>query len=329
MPHDRLVKWVFTRPEAAAVQLRQALPSVLVDRLDWSTIAVQPGSYVDQELEERHSDVLYSVNFRESSSSALVYVLAEHQSSPDRMMAWRLFEYSSRVWSRYVRQQPEPVRHLPLLIPLLLYQGPNGCTQPRRLSELIDMPDSLRGCFESPIELSFEVDEFNASVLSDRRGRDGIAALVEIARSLLRLAFHPNEITRERLAPLAPLFDEVMSALGVDDIHALWTYVISVFPPQSPMRSILSTITSPEQQHMYATIYDEAIAKGIAKGVEQGRVRTQVAMVLRVLDKRGLALSDAQRQRVQACSDETQLDEWFDRALTATTADEVFSPAGE
>lgn len=329
LPHDRLVKWVFTRPEAAAVQLRQALPSVLVDSLDWSTIAVEPGSYVDPKLAARHSDVLYSVKYRESPSSAFVYVLAEHQSSPDRMMAWRLLEYSTQVWARYVREQTEPLQSLPLVVPLVMYQGPNGWTQPRRLSELLDIPESLRTSFTSPIELSFDVDEFDGSVLADQHARNGFVALVEVARALLRLALRPNEISRERVAPLAPLFDEVMSALGVADVQALWTYVVNVFPPESPLRDILSTTSSPKQRTMYATIYDEAVGKGLEQGVAQGKLQGEVNMLLRVIDKRGLALSDSQREQVETCTDEAQLHEWFDRALTASTIDEVFAPATE
>ena len=47
-------------------------------------------------------------------------------------------------------------------------------------------------------------------------------------------------------------------------------------------------------------------------------------MLLRLLDKRGLVLTDPLRERVLACTDEAQLQEWFDRALTAGQVDEIF-----
>jgi hypothetical protein len=46
---------------------------------------------------------------------------------------------------------------------------------------------------------------------------------------------------------------------------------------------------------------------------------------LKILDARHLALSKEQRQRVTSCTDAAQLDLWFDRAITAGTADEVFA----
>ena len=61
-------------------------------------------------------------------------------------------------------------------------------------------------------------------------------------------------------------------------------------------------------------------AEGRAEGIAEGRGED----VLRVLDKRGVALSEDQRARVAGCTDLDQLDEWLDRAVTATRAAEVF-----
>jgi len=57
---------------------------------------------------------------------------------------------------------------------------------------------------------------------------------------------------------------------------------------------------------------------------QQLRAEGRAEAVLRVLDKRGVALSEDQRARVAGCTDLDQLDEWLDRAVTATRAAEVF-----
>jgi hypothetical protein len=46
---------------------------------------------------------------------------------------------------------------------------------------------------------------------------------------------------------------------------------------------------------------------------------------LKLLDARHLVPSGEQRQRVTSCTDALQLDRWFDRAITAGTAAEVFA----
>ena len=58
--------------------------------------------------------------------------------------------------------------------------------------------------------------------------------------------------------------------------------------------------------------------------IEQGEARAKAQDILKVLNFRGLKPTDEQREQVTASTDLAQLDLWFDRALTATSADEVF-----
>ena len=76
-PHDHLFKLVFARPEEAAAELRSVLPEAIARRLDWHTLRVEPGSFVEPALREQHADLLYSVQL--AGRPALVYVLLEHK----------------------------------------------------------------------------------------------------------------------------------------------------------------------------------------------------------------------------------------------------------
>ncbi|MGW0657809.1 hypothetical protein [Streptodolium elevatio] len=55
-----------------------------------------------------------------------------------------------------------------------------------------------------------------------------------------------------------------------------------------------------------------------------GEARARAADVLRILERRGVAVPEVHRQRVLECDDLGVLDDWFDRAITAEAADEVF-----
>jgi hypothetical protein len=68
-------------------------------------------------------------------------------------------------------------------------------------------------------------------------------------------------------------------------------------------------------------IHDQGIAEGEAKGEAKGKAEA----VLKLLDARHLAPSTEQRQQVTSCTDTAQLDFWFERAITAGTAAEVFA----
>ena len=328
-PHDGLVKRIFTQPEAAAVELRQALSPVLARRLDWETLRVEPGSFVDSELKPTHSDILYSVDLEASVHRALVFVLMEHQSTPDRMMAVRFLGYAHRVYDRYLGQN-KGAETIPLLVPLLLYQGPSGWTMPCRLSDLIDLPPDLRGAMPAPIELVFGVDDLSESVVGeqithDQLVRDRGLALAEAARTLLWLVHHAESSNGERAGRLPRYIDTIATTWGEAELRALGTYVVSAFDPRSPVRGILAESTQREASQLYRTIKDELIATGMAEGRAEGQTKGIALMVERLLIKRDLGLTDELRARLTDCEDDALLQRWFDRAVTATTLDEVFS----
>ncbi len=59
----------------------------------------------------------------------------------------------------------------------------------------------------------------------------------------------------------------------------------------------------------------------------RGEARGEARMVLQALTLRGLAVDDALRERVMACTDRATLEHWFARAMTAATLTEVFDGA--
>jgi hypothetical protein len=64
---------------------------------------------------------------------------------------------------------------------------------------------------------------------------------------------------------------------------------------------------------------------GRAQGIAEGAMRAKADDVLKILDARQLKPTKDQRGQVTAATDLAQLDLWFDRALTAATATEVFA----
>jgi hypothetical protein len=109
-PHDALFKHVFSQPEHAASELRAVLPAGLSARLDWSSLELEPSSFVDEHLRGRQADLLFRVGC--AGRSAFLYILFEHQSTTDALMAFRLLRYMTRIWdascSRITKQSACP-----------------------------------------------------------------------------------------------------------------------------------------------------------------------------------------------------------------------------
>ena len=68
----------------------------------------------------------------------------------------------------------------------------------------------------------------------------------------------------------------------------------------------------------------EFARKYTALGRLEGRLEGEAAAILRVLARRGLVVGDEQRDRILACADLATLETWLDRAIVATSVDDVF-----
>jgi hypothetical protein len=74
---------------------------------------------------------------------AFVYVLVEHQSSDDPLMAFRVLRYVTRIWDQHEREHPR-ARRLPAVVPRVVYQGDDRWTSPVHLLDVIDLSPAAK-----------------------------------------------------------------------------------------------------------------------------------------------------------------------------------------
>ena len=65
----------------------------------------------------------------------------------------------------------------------------------------------------------------------------------------------------------------------------------------------------------------EGRAEGKAEGEARGKAEGKAEAILRILERRGLTATEAQRDQIRLCTDLATLDEWIDRALSVASAD--------
>ena len=140
-PHDKLFRTVFADHAEAAALLRAHLPEALGRDLRWSTLTLQDRSFVDPDLRDTESDLLFSIRRKAGAPPAWLYVLVEHQSRPDRWIRFRLLKYCCRIWDRSRAQFPRERRLRPI-VPLVFYQGPGRWRHATEFAELF--ADSIR-----------------------------------------------------------------------------------------------------------------------------------------------------------------------------------------
>lgn len=116
--HDAVFKTFMCHPDTARDFLEFHLPASLRQLCDLGSLKLESGSFIEENLRAYYSDVLWSLKTTEGEG--FIYVVIEHQSSPDAHMAFRLMRYAMGAMQRHLDAGH---KKLPLVIPMLFYHG--------------------------------------------------------------------------------------------------------------------------------------------------------------------------------------------------------------
>ncbi|HEX5751204.1 MAG TPA: Rpn family recombination-promoting nuclease/putative transposase [Archangium sp.] len=334
-PHDLFARYTFGHPERAAAELRAVLPAHVVSEVDWSSLRQESGSVVDPELRETESDLLFTARLH-SGRSLLLYVLLEHQSSVDSWMALRMLRYVVRQVERWRQAHPESTR-LPVIVPLVMYHGPDGAwTAPRRVEDLFDLPEEEeeRERWRALVpRFEYLLDDLTAEREEALKARPG-PPLARLAWLVLRYG-RTGELAH-RLPDWTVLFAQVRAGPGgTEHLVVVIRYLLWVEKDaavHAAARRVLHSVLDEQRaEELMGTWAEDILERGVKKGLEkgmaqglaQGRLQERAEAVLRILTARGVPTDEAARQRIRSCTDGAILDRWFDRALNATSLRDV------
>jgi hypothetical protein len=80
-----------------------------------------------------------------------------------------------------------------------------------------------------------------------------------------------------------------------------------------------------EMQPELKTFFSEAQRQNDERVRAEGRAEGRTEILLKFLSLRGLTLTAEQRRRISVCTDAATLDQWLERSLTVSSADELFA----
>jgi hypothetical protein len=322
-PHDSVFKYTFSAPERAAEELRAVLPPEIIARVDWSTLKLEPGEFVDEELRRESTDLLFSARVAEGPT--LIYVLLEHQSAPHPLMPVRMLRYLGRIWGAWTRANPEATR-VPPIIPVVLHHGANGWTAPRDLSECLDCdPETLAALAPLLPQLGLLIDDLALHADEALRAR-AASALVKLVLLVLKHGRDAEDMD-QRLLRWCELVAAVGAAPhGIDAVAAVGRYLIEVSDhlTNKGLSRVLRSAVGDRSNEVMMTIGEKLIARGERRGREKGREEATRDLLLEMLTERFGDLPPALSEKV-AAAPTTDLRRWARRLLTAATLGEVFA----
>ncbi|MGY8688539.1 MAG: Rpn family recombination-promoting nuclease/putative transposase, partial [Verrucomicrobiales bacterium] len=221
--HDKLAKLGFSDPVNAASVLQSYLPPDIVSEVDWSSLKSEPTSFVSGQLEGSAADLLYSARLCQGSEIK-IYVLLEHQSTVDGWMPLRLLGYMTQIWQASRKQDPE-AKTLPLILPVVLFQGPKEWNVVTHLGGLIADWETLHPSMQRSIpDLHYSVIDLSRMKPGEMTGTTAARAVLE----MLKGAAEGNllETVRRCLPLLAALLQK--GGQEAELVRAMWIYIMNV-----------------------------------------------------------------------------------------------------
>lgn len=117
--HDKFFKSTMSRTNVAREFLEQYLPCDVKDKIDFNSLRLQKDTFVDERFKNHLVDLLYSANF--GKETGYIYVLFEHLSNPDEMIAFRMLKYITQITDLHLIKNKS--KKIPLVYPIIFYTG--------------------------------------------------------------------------------------------------------------------------------------------------------------------------------------------------------------
>lgn len=279
-PHDVFFKELFGCPDVAGDFLRNYLPAPVV--------ATQQGTFIDSELQDHFSDLLYRVPLA-GGGSAFAYILFEHKSYPDTLAAFQLLRYMVRIWERVLRDESHSAGSRPLP-PMLIYHGRTAWQMDTRFDALFPGPEELAAYWPS---FSFQLTDLSRYSDEALRGR------VLLLAALLTM----KHIFGGRLIDVLPrvlrmVRDWAGQETGLEYLYTFLRYIVSagVNVSRAELRQIVDVVLVQEGNATMATIAQEWIQEGKELG-RQEAVPVVRDLILQTVRSR-FRLSDAESESV-------------------------------
>lgn len=213
-PHDLFFRNVLQNKEVAKEFFRFHLPANIKKYIDLNSIQLQSDSFIESNLKEQLTDLLYTAQLGERQG--YLYALVEHQSTPDKLMPFRLLRYTIAIMDRHLKQNNTDV--LPVVYTLVVYTG----RRPYNYStDIFDLFGSNKDLAIDTLFKPHQLIDFNK--INDNRIKQYIYHGV-IVKTMQHI-WDPDIIpAMER--EIVPLLRSIIESLGKDYVNTILCYVI-------------------------------------------------------------------------------------------------------
>ena len=262
--HDRFFRSVFAHRELMEEYVQNFLPKELAEHFHLDTLQQQKESYLDKNLNQYFSDVVYTVEY--GKTKVALTLLLEHKSYVPTNPWLQLLQYLVNVYTAQAAQKD--VKRFTPVVPIIVYHGQQKW-KIRTVASYFEGMDSKLKRFVP--EFQYLLNDLSHHSEAELLAMNGTWA----KRAFLALKASRRKKTMEGLHLVFSGLTEQEVQHGLFDFFdVVVVYLLQSGNPQEQtqeeiMRAI-NKIDSPAREKVLST-YDQVINWGIQEGVEKGR----------------------------------------------------------
>jgi predicted transposase/invertase (TIGR01784 family) len=319
-PHDKFFKDNWSKPEVAIDFINHQLPQAVSSCLNKNSLTLEKDSFIDAELSEHFSDMLYSLNFNNGLPCQL-YLLFEHKSYPDRFTRLQCLNYMVKIWVK-LQSDDKTIKALPPIIPVIVYHGKDGWAYDLNFMDLFEseIPDSVKLYLPN-----FQHVLCDLTILTDQDIKGTI--ITQVTMKLLKYISDPT--LAERLPSILKLVEELSEQdTDLQYLYTVLRYVSSASDiGKDELGAIVRQTFLATGDKAMASAAEEWILEGEQRGEIRGEIRGELKGQAKVLAnqiklKFGRVSSNSKGKLESATSEQLML--WSERILSAESLNELF-----
>ncbi|MFZ4656164.1 MAG: Rpn family recombination-promoting nuclease/putative transposase [Caldilineaceae bacterium] len=180
--HDSGYKRLFSNRTIFRQLIQTFVEEDWVAELDFDRAERLDKSFVADHYKETESDLIYKVPYRHAEKVIYLYILIEFQSNVQRFMVLRTLNYITSFYLDYVHATKDVKQlKLPVIFPIVLYNGEEKWTAPNNIAELIEDAPAL-----GKYSLNFE----HFVIAENQYGKEALLAIRNIVSTLFLAEAH-------------------------------------------------------------------------------------------------------------------------------------------
>ncbi|MEM7184192.1 MAG: Rpn family recombination-promoting nuclease/putative transposase [Spirochaetota bacterium] len=268
--HDEFFKLLFREVKNAASYFQNNFPKKLLAKMDFATLKLEDGTFVDERLQEKFSDILYSSKIQ--GKTGYIYILLDHKSQPDKYTALQLLKYKISIWERHLDNH-KTRGNLPFVFPVVLYHGAEKWRYGNNLKEIVENVEGLEIYIP---DYTFALHDL--SHFSDEEIKGEV--VLQIGIHLLKNIY--SEDLPEKLENIFELFQEIEDEKqGLKWIRAAMKYLGGSSSKKTidKLKKVLENTEikgTKGTKEIMATFAEELIQEGYDRGLLKGKNLTEL-----------------------------------------------------